>query len=77
MCVVVRNPVISVSEETGRKYYQEVTKKIRIHLLLFYHCCFTIRGNPSNFRKESPSEPPKGLIRTSPLSVSTDLLTDS
>lgn len=24
MCVVVRNPVIKVSDEAGRKYYQEV-----------------------------------------------------
>jgi hypothetical protein len=24
MCVVVRNPVVKVSDEAGRKYYQEV-----------------------------------------------------
>ena len=66
MCIVVRNPVISVSEETGRKYYQEVRKKtIHMHLLLFYYCCFTIRGSPWNLRIGEPFKPPKGLFRTS------------
>jgi hypothetical protein len=37
MCVVVRNPVISVSEETGRKYYQEVRKK----KYAYPYCYFT------------------------------------
>jgi len=37
MCIVVRNPVISVSEETGRKYYQEVRKK----QYTYTYCYFT------------------------------------